>query len=142
MKNKYLWQDIHYYNGALLTVPCSTACPFHHESNVPMPRTGLAVSVHSVDLYHRDEHSRRLEELKRRQSNFTKCDDSTTIKESRDLRCRIEELEMKNDKLRSCLLEEIEKREKAEAKLSEIDSTRGRMSFFMVRDRTIQAVFW
>lgn len=92
-----------------------------------------------MNLYRREEHTRRLEELKRRQSDLTKCDNSATIKELRDLRCRIEELETKNDKLRSCLLEEREKREKAEAKLSEIDSTRGRMSFIMVRGVTIPA---
>lgn len=88
----------------------------------------------------RQEHDRRMDELTKTQDAFLRKirdegnDSSSTssVKTEQELRARIHELEMKNDKLRLDLIDEREKREHAEHKQEEAtESSRGRISFLM-----------
>ncbi|XP_039249836.2 uncharacterized protein LOC120327575 isoform X2 [Styela clava] len=88
----------------------------------------------------RQEHSRRMKELSKSQEMFlSKLKDqgrdsqvASAIKNDQDLRARIHELEMKNDKLRLDLMDEREKRTDAELKQKEAtESSRGRISFLL-----------
>ena len=59
--------------------------------------------------------------------------DGPVDKELKELRFRVEELEMRNDKLRIDLIEEKEKRKDVEAKFCAIEDTRERVTFPKVR---------